>query len=88
MSGTSDRSFTRHQLIEAVGYAGSTCLLGVYMLMLRGDLSGTGLGFNAGMFFGCALLGLNMAAHRAWPGVVTQSIFCLVAGVALYKILF
>jgi hypothetical protein len=89
MSGISKRAACkRRQLIELVGYAGSASLLGVYMLMLAGRLDGHGVGFNLGMLVGCALLGLNMAAHRAWPGVITQAAFVVVAALALIHIFY
>jgi hypothetical protein len=70
---------------EVIGYVGSVTLLGSYGLMVKGIIDGPGMLYNIGMFVGCAALGVNLWAHRSWPGVWVEVAFCAIAFLALVK---
>lgn len=75
-----------HILIEAIGWIGAICVLGAYILLSTGHLSGSSARFHLLNVVGALGFVINTYAHGAIPSMVLNVIWACVGGYALIKI--
>ncbi len=73
-------------VIETVGWIGAICVLGAYILLSTGRLSGDSVFFHALNIVGALGFVVNTYAHGAIPSMVLNIIWAGVGGYALLKI--
>jgi len=72
-------------LAEISGWLGALAILAAYAASSMG-LIHNGRLFQSANFFGSAALLVNSAHHGAWPGVTTNSVWCLISVIALVRL--
>lgn len=73
-------------LIELVGWTGAVLVLGAYILVTAGRLSGSSAQFQWMNALGAAAFVVNTAWHRAIPSMVLNIIWSLIGFVALFRL--
>lgn len=70
--------------IEIAGWIGAVCVLGAYMLLSAGRMSGNSVPFHLLNMIGAGGFVINTWWHGAIPSMVLNVIWC---GVGLYSLL-
>lgn len=72
-------------LVEVVGWLGAILVLGAYILVLTGRLSGASAAFQSMNAFGALFFVLNSWWHGAIPSMVLNIIWSGIGFVALWR---
>lgn len=72
--------------IEAAGWIGAICVLGAYILLTTGRLSGKSVLFHILNMVGAIGFVINTYAHGAMPSMALNVIWAGVGGYALIKL--
>ena len=73
-------------LIELVGWTAAVLVLGAYILVTTGRLTGDAALYQWMNALGAAAFVVNTAWHRAIPSMVLNIIWCLIGLVVLFRL--
>lgn len=78
---------TADTIIEILGWLGAALLLIAYAIVSSGRVHGRSKLYQSLNIAAAILLGVNTAWHHAWPSVVVNIIWVIIAVVALLPVL-
>jgi len=72
-------------IVNVVGWIGMACLIGAYVLVTLGRISGPGLTFQAMNLVGGGFLMVNSAYYGAWPSAALNMVWVVIGVVGLLR---
>jgi len=72
-------------IVNVVGWIGMACLIGAYVLVTLGRISGPGLTFQLMNLVGGAFLMVNSAYYGAWPSAALNVVWVVIGTVGLVR---
>jgi Flp pilus assembly protein protease CpaA len=66
-------------IIDTIGWVAMILILIAYCLITYGKVTSKSISYQALNFFGAALFVVNLCHHKAWPSVVLNVIWALIA---------
>jgi hypothetical protein len=73
-------------LVQIIGWIGTFLIVLAYFLVTYNKVSSTGKTYALMNLFGAIGIGINVYFHRAWPAVIMELIWALIAISSLVKI--
>ena len=72
-------------LVNVVGWIGMACLIGAYVLVTLGRITGPGLTFQLMNLIGGGFLMVNSAYYGAWPSAALNVVWVVIGTVGLVR---
>jgi hypothetical protein len=72
-------------VVNVVGWIGMACLIGAYVLVTIGRISGPGLSFQLMNLVGGGFLMVNSAYYGAWPSAALNVVWVIIGTVGLVR---
>ena len=72
-------------IVNVVGWIGMACLIGAYVLVTLGRITGPGLAFQAMNLVGGGFLMVNSAYYGAWPSAALNAVWVVIGTVGLVR---
>ena len=87
LAGSSPASGTRMELlIQIIGWSGISLIIFAYILISYKKVDGGSKFYHAINLLGSIGVGINVFHHEAWPSVVLQSMWGIIAIIALVRL--
>ena len=72
-------------IVNVVGWIGMACLIGAYVLVTLGRITGPGLTFQVMNLVGGGFLMVNSAYYGAWPSAALNAVWVVIGTVGLVR---
>ena len=72
-------------IVNVVGWIGMACLIGAYVLVTLGRITGPGLTFQLMNLIGGGFLMVNSAYYGAWPSAALNVVWVVIGTVGLVR---
>jgi hypothetical protein len=72
-------------IVNVVGWIGMACLIGAYVLVTLGRISGPGLTFQLMNLVGGGFLMVNSAYYGAWPSAALNVVWVIIGTAGLVR---
>ena len=72
-------------IVNVVGWIGMACLIGAYVLVTLGRITGPGLTFQLMNLVGGGFLMVNSAYYGAWPSAALNVVWVVIGTVGLVR---
>ena len=72
-------------IVNVVGWIGMACLIGAYVLVPLGRITGPGLTFQLLNLVGGGLLMVNSAYYGAWPSAALNAVWVVIGAAGLAR---